>query len=66
MTLLQFPLVRLPCRYELGPMSGGEPTMAGRLVDAAVRVDDLILLDAGFWSYGLLWKIQQKQAGSGS
>jgi hypothetical protein len=62
MTLLQFPLVRLPCRYELGPMSVGEPTMAGRLVDAAVRADDLILLDAGFWSYGLLWKIQQKQA----
>jgi hypothetical protein len=62
MTLLQFPLVRLPCRYELGPMSVGEPTMAARLVKAAVRADDLILLDAGFWSYGLLWKIQKKQA----
>jgi hypothetical protein len=62
MTLLQFPLVRMPCLYELTPVSVGEPTMAKRLVESAVRADDLILLDAGFWSYGLLWKIQQKQA----
>jgi Transposase DDE domain len=62
MTLLQFPLVRLPCEYELGPLSTGEITMAGRLVDSAVRADDLILFDAGYWSYGLMWKIEQKQA----
>jgi hypothetical protein len=62
MTLLQFPLVRLPCLYELGPVSVAEITMAGRLVESALRADDLTLLDAGFWSYGLLWKIQQRQA----
>ena len=62
MTLLQFPLVRLPCRYELAPVSVGEVTMAGNLLDSALRKEDLVLLDAGFWSYGLLWKIQQKQA----
>jgi Transposase DDE domain len=62
MTLLQFPLVRLPCLYELGSVKVGEVTMAGRLIKSAVRADDLVLLDAGFWSYGLLWQIQQKQA----
>lgn len=61
MTLLQFPLTRLPYRYELGPLATGEVTMAGRLVQA-LRPDDLVLLDAGFWSYGLFWQIQQRQA----
>ena len=62
MTLLQFPLVRLPCLYEVAPVSVAEITMAGRLVGSAVRADDLVLLDAGFWSYGLLWKIQKRPA----
>jgi len=31
------------------------------LLDSALRKEDLVLLDAGFWSYGLLWKIQQNK-----
>jgi hypothetical protein len=61
MVLLQFPFTRLPYRYELSPVSCGEPTMAIRLC-AHLRPRDLVLLDAGFWSYGLLWAIQNRQA----
>jgi len=61
LVLLQFPFVRLPYRYELTPLSDGETTVAGRLVKSLQR-DDLLLMDAGFWSYGLFWEIQQRQA----
>lgn len=61
LVLLQFPLVRMPYRYEVSPVSVGEVTLALRLV-AALRPGDLVLLDAGYWSYGLLWAIQQRGA----
>lgn len=61
MTLLQFPMTRLPCRYELGPLATGEVTMAGRLAEA-LGAGDLVLLDAGFWSYGLFCRIQERKA----
>jgi hypothetical protein len=54
-------MTRLPCRYELGPLATGEVTMAGRLAEA-LGPGDLVLLDAGFWSYGLFWRIQRQQA----
>ena len=61
MVMLQFPFTRMPYRYELAPVSCGETTLAMRLCAQLCR-RDLVLLDAGFWSYGLLWTIQNKQA----
>jgi hypothetical protein len=61
MVLLQFPFTRMPYRYELSPVSCGEVSMAIRLCPH-LRRNDLVLLDAGYWSYGLLWTIQNQKA----
>jgi hypothetical protein len=61
MVLLTFPLVRLPLRYELVPLAEGERTVAARLLND-LQPDDLVLMDRGFWSYGLFWQIQNQQA----
>jgi len=61
MVMLQFPFTRMPYRYELAPVSCGESTLAMRLC-AHLCPHDLVLLDAGFWSYGLLWTIQNQKA----
>jgi len=61
MVLLQSPLTRLPIAYELQPFNVGEVTMARRLV-TQLRPDDLLLLDSGYCSYGLLCDIQQQGA----
>jgi Transposase DDE domain len=61
MVLLEFPLVRLPLRYELVPLAQGERTVAARLLNG-LRHDDLVLMDRGFWSYGLFWQIQNQAA----
>jgi hypothetical protein len=61
MVMLQFPLVRLPYRYELCPLDNGEATIARRL-SKHLSKNDLVLLDAGFWSYGLFWDIQNRGA----
>jgi hypothetical protein len=61
MVLLEFPLVRLPLRYELVPLAQGERTVAARLLEGLHR-DDLVLMDRGFWSYGLFWQIQNQAA----
>lgn len=61
MVMLQFPLTRLPYRYELCPLDNGEVTIARRLSRHLVK-NDLVLLDACFWSYGLLWDIQNRGA----
>jgi hypothetical protein len=57
MVMLQLPLVRLPWRYELSGVDDGERTIAERLL-RGVRPDDLVLMDQGFWSYGLFHQIQ--------
>jgi DDE family transposase len=59
--MLQFPFTRMPYRYELAQVSCGETTLAMRLC-ANLLPRDLVLLDAGFWSYGLLWTIQNQKA----
>ena len=59
--MLQLPLVRLPWRYELSPLQEGERTVAERLL-RDVRRNDLVLMDQGFWSYGLFYQIQQAGA----
>jgi hypothetical protein len=61
LVMLQSPLTRLPIAYQLQPRAVGEVTMARQLVPQ-LRVDDLLLLDAGLLSYGLLCDIQQRGA----
>jgi hypothetical protein len=61
MVMLQFPSVRLPYRYELCPLDQGEVTIARRLVQH-LGSNDIVLLDACFWSYGLFWDIQKRGA----
>ncbi len=61
MVMLQFPLARMPFRYELASLAEGERTVAARLL-AGLAPNDLVLMDQGFWSYGLFWQIQQQNA----
>jgi len=61
MVMLQMPLVRLPYRYELAPLSQGETTLAMRLA-GHVRRNDLVLIDRGFFSYALFCEIHQRRA----
>ena len=61
MVMLAFPQCRLPWRYELTPRSCHEQTIATRLLKH-VEPRDLVLMDRGFWSYGLFWQIQRRQA----
>lgn len=61
LVMLQLPLVRLPLAYELTPLKQGERTVAARLL-SRVQADDLVLMDMGFWSYGLFNQIQRCQA----
>lgn len=61
LVLVQFPLARLPYAYALEPVRLGEVSLARRLLQG-LRGDDLVLLDAGYLSYGLLVQIQQQQA----
>ena len=59
--MLQLPFVRLPFRDELVALAEGENTVARRLAKH-LRAKDLVLLDAGFWSFGLLCDIQKQGA----
>jgi Transposase DDE domain len=61
MVMLQFPLARLPYAYEVAPLADGETTLAWRLAEH-LRRDDLVLIDRGFFSYGLFCRIQEKGA----
>ncbi|MCK4340149.1 MAG: transposase [Phycisphaerae bacterium] len=61
LVMLQFPLARIPYRYELAPNHVGEKTLASRLIEFLLP-NDLLLLDRGFWSYGLFWQMQNRQA----
>jgi hypothetical protein len=59
--LLQFPQARLPYAYLLQPIRSGESSMARQLLPG-LRPLDLILLDAGFLCYGLLWQVHRQGA----
>lgn len=61
LVMMQLPLVRVPLAYELAPIATGERTVAGRLLEQ-VRARDLVLMDKGFWSYGLFCQIQKREA----
>jgi hypothetical protein len=61
LVLLELALVRLPLRFDLVPYGVGERTAATPLLDV-VRHHDLLLIDRGFWSYGLFRQIQHRGA----
>jgi hypothetical protein len=61
LVLLQSPLTRLPLAYRLQPLQVGEVTLARQLA-GQLRGDDLVLLDAGYCSYGLLCDIHHRGA----
>ncbi len=61
LVMMQFPLVRIPYRYELTPWSEDERSIAKRLL-SPLRHNDLVLMDRGFWSFGLFWQIQSQGA----
>jgi len=61
LVMLQLTAGRLPWRWDLVPLAQCEQEVAGRLL-AALRPDDLVLMDRGFWSYRLFWQIQDRQA----
>jgi hypothetical protein len=61
MVMLAFPQCRLPWRYELTPRACHEQTIAARLLEH-LAPRDLVLMDRGFWSYGLFWQVQRRQA----
>ena len=61
LVMLQFPLVRLPFRYELTPRNQGESTVAARLL-ADVQAEDLVLMDRGFFNFGLFRQIHDAKA----
>ena len=61
MLMLAFPQCRLPWRYELTPRTCHEQTIALRLLEH-LEPRDLVLMDRGFWSFGLFWQIQRHQA----
>src|SRR5262245_40847489 len=61
LVMLQLPLARLPWRYSLVPQRQGETTVAADLLND-LRPNDLVLMDQGFWSYGLFHLIQHRQA----
>jgi hypothetical protein len=61
MVMLALAQTRMPWRYELVPSKEHEQSVAHRLVQG-LRANDLVLMDRGFWSYGLFWQIAQQDA----
>lgn len=61
LVMLAFAQARLPWRCEIVPQSCHEQTAAKCLLQH-LAADDLVLMDRGYWSYGLFWQIQRQQA----
>jgi hypothetical protein len=57
---LQLARTRITCGCDVVPVTHSELSVAERLLSGARR-DDLVLMDRGFWSYGLFVQIQQQQ-----
>jgi transposase len=58
MVMLLLAAVRMPWRYELTPRGQGESTVAARLLKE-VGKDDLVLMDRGFFNFGLFRQIHE-------
>lgn len=61
LVMVSSPLSRLPWRYQVTPLAEHERAVAMRLLDR-LRGDDLVLMDKGFFSYGLFWRIHGQGA----
>lgn len=61
MVMLAFPLARLPWRYQLAPRSCHEQQLGANLLKH-LEPDDLVLMDRGFWSFGLFSMFQKRRA----
>lgn len=55
--MITLPGVRIPIAYEVSPQASSELSIAERLL-RHIRSNDLVLMDRGFISYGLFWRIQ--------
>ena len=61
LVLLQFPLARITWRFQVTPVKESELSVAERLL-TGLQANDLVLVDRGFWSFGLFWQIQNQRA----
>ena len=61
LVLLEMPLARLPLHFNLVPYNVGERIAVKPRLDA-VRRNDLLLIDRGFWGAGLFGQIMHKEA----
>jgi hypothetical protein len=61
LVMLEFALTRVPFRFQLTPKCCAEKTSATPVLQN-LRRHDLVLMDRGFWSYGLFCQIAAQQA----
>jgi hypothetical protein len=61
LVMIQFPMAGVPYRFALGPKREAEKTAAEPLLKSLLE-DDLLLMDRGFWSYGLLCRVAERGA----
>ena len=61
MVMLMFVTVRIPMSYVVGPNSQSEQAMARSLLNQ-LQANDLLLMDRGFFSFGIFWQIQNRNA----
>lgn len=61
MVMMAFAKTRMPWRYEVTPWATTEQAIAHRLLKG-LRVNDLVLMDRGFWNYALFWQIAHQDA----
>lgn len=61
LVMLQCPLTRVPMRCVLSPLKHAEITIARPLCQF-LMADDLLLMDRGFWSFGMFWDVQNQGA----
>ena len=61
LVMLQFPFTRFPYRYELATLRDSELRVGQRLLPA-LQPNDLLLLDAGFWSFSFFSDVADRGA----
>jgi hypothetical protein len=61
LVMLEFALACVPYRFQLTPKTCAEKTAATQVLQN-VRRNDLVLMDRGFWSFGLFCQIAEQRA----
>ena len=61
LVMLQFPFTRFPYRYELATLHDSELRVGQRLLPS-LQPNDLLLLDAGFWSFSFFADVVERSA----